>query len=431
MGWAQVPAYIAKAELGDAAPLQVARVRRAWRAMRDALAEAARLQAAHADDADLDAPLGKVDLENIMGQFWRRYHFALPAAIEPSDTLKVRVLREINPRLLSVRPVAKAHSARSEAVSRGGSGPPEAAAAAASLVKYLAKLRTFCYAYAIAGAAPLADAPTEPETRASDPLLYVKCPLDTVMRYYYRTEERAYQVAEADPKRALSWLTARDEADRTAWVEPLTGRSHREGLRGARADVDGRQPGRGGGEQEAQGRSCPGGQRGLQRRQRPHGVEAGQRAADLRGVERGQVHGALPAQGAPRLQPPLAQRPGLRDAEPQEPGVQEQARLSLRRALVAPAGWSQPSGLGAAPRLGGHRAVVVPAGRSKPSGLGNSHRLTSCASRAVPARRSKHPAPEGERVQKGRAIRPPLQHRCARRTCARVWATSSRSVCGA
>jgi len=219
----EVPEYIAKANLGDSAPLQVARVRRAWRAMRDALGEAARLQAAHADDADLDAPLGKVDLENIMCQFWRRYHFSLPAAIEPSDSLKARISREINLRLLSVRPVSKAHSARSEAVSKGSSAASEATEASVSLVRYLAKLRTLCYAYAIVGAAPLADAPTEPESRATDPLLYVKCPLDTVMKYYYRTEERAYQVAQVDPKRVLAWLTTRDEADRTAWVEAYRG----------------------------------------------------------------------------------------------------------------------------------------------------------------------------------------------------------------
>ena len=226
-GESDVGPYIELMKLGEGAPLQTSRLRRAWRAIKTALDQQEKAAKATADEPDLDAPLPKRDLERVAEQFWRRYKISLPASVEPCDTLKARTIRELGQRLISVRPIWKVRSmihqvhaaGRSSEIAAKSAAPQDEESEAKTLAAYLGKLRTLCFAYAIAGSDPLVGAPQEAETRASDSTNYVLAPLDTMLRYYYRAEERALRVAEMQPGEALAWLAERDEAERTAWVE--------------------------------------------------------------------------------------------------------------------------------------------------------------------------------------------------------------------
>ena len=101
---------VSKMGLGEqAAPLQTARLRRAWHAVRDTAGDAATLKAKCSDDADLDTPLPKPELDRLRACFWRRYHIQLAAHTASSDALLSRIAREFNTRLLTIRPAAQCH----------------------------------------------------------------------------------------------------------------------------------------------------------------------------------------------------------------------------------------------------------------------------------------------------------------------------------
>lgn len=72
--------------------------------------ESTKAHAADVDAPDLDAQLPSKDLQSVRVLFWRRWRLKFPPAVEPADTLLSRSLREINLRLLSVKPLSKVQS---------------------------------------------------------------------------------------------------------------------------------------------------------------------------------------------------------------------------------------------------------------------------------------------------------------------------------
>ena len=66
-----------------------------------------------------------------------------------------------------------------------------------------------------AGSKQRKDAPTA-EPKTCDSTKVVECPLDVLMRYVYRVQDRA---ARLPHHAALAWVRAKDEAERTVWVD--------------------------------------------------------------------------------------------------------------------------------------------------------------------------------------------------------------------
>ena len=88
--------------------------------------------------------------------------------------------------------------------------------AAPSLHNYMTNLLTLLIAYSKAGSKLRADAPTaEPKTVDSTRIV-VECPLDVLMRCYYRVQDRAHAL---QYHMALGWIQHKDEAERTVWVD--------------------------------------------------------------------------------------------------------------------------------------------------------------------------------------------------------------------
>ena len=77
---------------------------------------------------------------------------------------------------------------------------------------YLAGLQTLMIAYSKAGCEIRQGAP-QLEPKGTDSTRVVQCPLDVVMRYYYRVQDRAVKCG------SLEWILSRDEADRAVWVD--------------------------------------------------------------------------------------------------------------------------------------------------------------------------------------------------------------------
>ena len=213
-----VAALVEKIGLSDTeAPLQTARLRRAWVSLREALTESARIRSTPEDStADLDALLPTKDLAKARSAFWARYRFGFPAYAQPSDQMLSRVLREFNMRMLTVRPLEKVQTQLSQ-ITQGAALKVKGG----DVNAYLINLRTLMISFAIAGARPAVDK-TQPtnETEHSDPTEWMECPLEVVMRYYLRAEQKAMEILAAKgPGPAFAWLRIRDQDDRAAWVE--------------------------------------------------------------------------------------------------------------------------------------------------------------------------------------------------------------------
>ena len=87
--------------------------------------------------------------------------------------------------------------------------------AAPSLHNYMTNLMTLLVAYSKAGSKLRADAPTA-EPKTVDSTKVVECPLDVLMRYYFRVRDRAHSL---QYHMAPGWIQRRDEAERTVWVD--------------------------------------------------------------------------------------------------------------------------------------------------------------------------------------------------------------------
>ena len=205
--------------------LATSRLRQAWRTLKRARdAEEMVTRAGH-DSMDMDDLLAASVLDDIEARHWARYKMTWPPNLAPSDTLVSRVVRELKKRTLSVQVVFKvrtqAHQQRDvRKRTRVAEGLEMISAAVdrdatPTLSNYMNNLLTLMVAYSKAGSEPRADAPAS-EPKTVDSTRIVECPLDVLMRYYYRVQDRAYALPHF---KALAWIQRKDEAERTVWVD--------------------------------------------------------------------------------------------------------------------------------------------------------------------------------------------------------------------
>ena len=211
--------------------LNASRLRQALAACR-AAGEAGQLrQKQGADDSDLDGLLNEKALNDLRDAFHRRYKLTFGAQVEPSDQLVSRIYKEIERRMCQVHDVFRTKTLTHTFMSsrkkrRIADGVevllPEAEGEIAdgpvkeTLSTYLALLFTLMLAYARAGCQARSDAPTKAEGRGEPSVAYVHVPLDVVLRYHGRAQNRAAQLP---AHMALDWVRERDVAERTMWIE--------------------------------------------------------------------------------------------------------------------------------------------------------------------------------------------------------------------
>ena len=80
---------------------------------------------------------------------------------------------------------------------------------------YAQALPTLLIAYSCLGTKTLDGAPAN-EPRFSNTTRYIECPLDVLMRYYYRVLDRVMRLRTVA---ALAWVRCHDEAQRTMLVD--------------------------------------------------------------------------------------------------------------------------------------------------------------------------------------------------------------------
>jgi hypothetical protein len=205
--------------------LATSRLRQMWRSLKKARDEDDVIKRAGQDTIDMDDLLTASVLDDIEARHWARYKMTWPPEIAPADTLVSRIVREFEKRALSVQMVLKArtqaHQQRDvRKRTRVAEGLEMVSAvvshdAAPSLHNYMTGLMTLLIAYSKAGSKLRADAPTT-ESKTVDSTRVVECPLDVLMRYYFRVQDRAHSL---QYHMALSWIQRKDEAERTVWVD--------------------------------------------------------------------------------------------------------------------------------------------------------------------------------------------------------------------
>lgn len=218
--------------------LNASRIRQAWQACVDARATGSLRR--KRDSSELDGLLEDGALGSLREAFHRRYKLQFGAQVEPSDGLVSRIYREIDNKLLHVHDVFKTKTLTHTFMAkrqkqRLGNGVdlllPEAdekgeeeVSVKQSVGSYITLLFSLMLAYARAGCRPPADVPDQPEGMGSDSTRYVEVPLDTVLKYHGRAQNRAAQLPS---HAALEWVRERDLAERTMWVEQhrVTGKS--------------------------------------------------------------------------------------------------------------------------------------------------------------------------------------------------------------
>ena len=192
--------------------LSISRLRQVWRSLKKARDEEDVIKRAGQDTMDMDNLLTASVLDDIEARHWARYKMTWPPEIAPAAALISRIFRELEKRTLSVQMVRKRTRVAeglemvSAAVDRD---------AAPSLHNYATNLMTLLVAYSKAGSKLRADAPTA-EPKTVDSTRVVECPLDVLMRYYFRVQDRAHSLKY---HMALDWIQRKDEAERTVWVD--------------------------------------------------------------------------------------------------------------------------------------------------------------------------------------------------------------------
>ena len=81
---------------------------------------------------------------------------------------------------------------------------------------YMALLFTLMLAFAMAGAEHTASPPKDLEVKGAATVKYVLVPLDIVMNYLFRIQEKIQKVPHSIQ---LEWLITRDEGERALWVD--------------------------------------------------------------------------------------------------------------------------------------------------------------------------------------------------------------------
>ena len=206
--------------------MAVSRLRQAWHALKRSRDAADEVKRVGEDTTDLDELLPSAVLDDIESRHWNRYKMTWPPDMSPADTVVSRIVRELDKRTLGVREVFKI---RTQAQQQRGmrkrtklangiemlSAEAEEQEVRHTTQNYLAGLHTLLIAYSKAGSKPRADAP-ESEPKTMDSTMVVECPMDILMRYFYRVQDRAWRLPYSS---ALDWILRHDEAERTVWVD--------------------------------------------------------------------------------------------------------------------------------------------------------------------------------------------------------------------
>ena len=106
---ASVESFLAKIDLKDHQKVQVARLRRAWAALK-AYYTQFEGDKSRVPESDLDTMLGESELRDAKTQFWIRYKLRFPPEVHPADSTLSRVSREMSKRMLCVFSVWKVKS---------------------------------------------------------------------------------------------------------------------------------------------------------------------------------------------------------------------------------------------------------------------------------------------------------------------------------
>ena len=224
-----IDVVIAGGKITDAGPkmLQAGRIRQALKSLQQAEEDANKLKLKGLNDNDLDVLLTQPELDSLDGHFWMRYKVRYPSWVRPSDLLISRLSREIGKRLLSIHDVWKTRSLLHQKKSKPKKSQigdvqiltgetEENQVVSRDLGTYMALLFTLMLAFAMAGAEPTPKPPTVPETKGAPTVQYVLVPLDIVMNYLFRIQEKIQKVPHSIQ---LEWLITRDEGERALWVD--------------------------------------------------------------------------------------------------------------------------------------------------------------------------------------------------------------------
>ena len=225
---AKIEPWVLKIGIADetARNIQLARLRRAWAAVRLWYQQAEQDRSKVAT-TDLDTLLQDSELRDFKLMFWVRYRHRFPPEIHPADATLSRVSREMSKRMLCVFSVWKVrslqfqlHTTNKRRKLADGLFTEEAEeedAASQDWESYLDKLQTLMIAYSMAGVTPVPGAPTASTEAAlgADAVKYVQAPLDIMMAYFYRAKRTTCFLPVS---KRLSWLMARDAEERAEWV---------------------------------------------------------------------------------------------------------------------------------------------------------------------------------------------------------------------
>jgi hypothetical protein len=209
--------------------LTTSRLRQAWRSLKRTRDDDDIIKKNGLEVADLDELLAQPVLDNLISIHYARYKMSWPPEVMPSDTTVSRMVRELDKRMLSVRDALKVRTQIQQQRgirkrTRLGDGMEvihnevEDEEVMPSVYNYLQCLLTLLIAYSIAGCKLRADAPNT-ENRSTDSTKVVQCPLDTLMRYFYRVQDRSHRLG--NTANALQWLRQHDEAERGCWVDRI------------------------------------------------------------------------------------------------------------------------------------------------------------------------------------------------------------------
>ena len=206
--------------------IQLARLRRAWAAVRLWYQQSEQDRSKVAT-ADLDTLLQDSELRDCKLLFWVRYRQRFPPEVHPADATLSRVSREMTKRMLCVFSVWKVrslqyqlHTTNRKRKLADGLFTEEADeddATGQDWESYLDKLQTLMLAYSMAGVTPMSGAPTATTeaTLGAESTKFVQAPLDVMMAYYFRAKRTTSMLPVA---KRLAWLVARDAEERAEWV---------------------------------------------------------------------------------------------------------------------------------------------------------------------------------------------------------------------
>ena len=210
------------------------RVFRAHEALKEAQEQASKLKHIGEDSKDLDVILDSKDIKEMIARFWHRHKISFPTDEMPGDLLLSRVAREMERRFLHLTDVLKVKGVDVERraqtkktdIGKGLTYTAEAKELDASrpetVAAYLAALRMYTLALAIWGAKGRDPAPTDAETRETNPEDYVHFPWQFSLDYVHRADRFvSAALGELSAAEVFRMLKKRDEEERDMWVERI------------------------------------------------------------------------------------------------------------------------------------------------------------------------------------------------------------------